>query len=74
MKKLLLKLLRAVKSLRLARSQQASEKEISDNILKRLLANREVNLFFFVVQIKQFNAILEEGTNINFTKTDDDDD
>ena len=74
MKKLLLKLLRAVKSLRLARSQQASEKEISDNVLQRLLANREVNLFFFVVQIKQFNAILEEGTNINFTNTDDDDD
>lgn len=74
MKKILLKLLRAVKSLRLARSQQASEKEISDNILQRLLANREVNLFFFVVQIKQFNAILEEGTNINFTNTDDDDD
>jgi hypothetical protein len=74
MKKLLLKLLRAVKSLRLARSQQASEKEISDNVLQRLLANREVNLFFFVVQIKQFNAILEEGTNINFAKTDDDDD
>lgn len=74
MKKILLKLLRAVKSLRLARSQQASEKEISDNILQRLLANREVNLFFFVVQIKQFNATLEEGTNINFTNTDDDDD
>ena len=74
MKKILLKLLRAVKSLRLARSQQASEKEISDNILQRWLANREVNLFFFVVQIKQFNAILEEGTNINFTNTDDDDD
>ena len=72
MKKILLKLLRAVKSLRLARSQQASEKEISDNILQRLLAHREVNLI--VVQIKQFNAILEEGTNINFTNTDDDDD
>ena len=73
MKKLLLKLLHAVKSLRLARCQQATETETLDKDPICLLANREVNLFLFV-QIKQFNATLEEGTNINFTNTDDDDD
>ena len=73
MKKLLLILLHAVKSLRLARCQQATETETLDQDPICLLANREVNLFLFV-QIKQFNATLEEGTNINFTNTDDDDD
>ena len=72
MKKLILSLLHAVKSLRLARCQQATETETLDQDPICLLAHREVNLF--VVQIKQFNAILEEGTNINFAKTDDDDD
>ena len=72
MKKLILSLLHAVKSLRLARCQQATENETLDKDPICLLANREVNLI--VVQIKQFNATLEEGTNINFTNTDDDDD
>ena len=73
MKKLLLILLHAVKALSLAQCQQATENETLDKDPICLLANREVNLFLFV-QIKQFNAILEEGTNINFTNTDDDDD
>ena len=73
MRKLLLILLHAVKALSLAQCQQATETEILDKDPICLLANREVNLFLFV-QIKQFNAILEEGTNINFTNTDDDDD
>lgn len=73
MKKLILSLLHAVKSLRLAQCQQATETETLDQDPICLLANREVNLFLFV-QIKQFNATLEEGTNINFTNTDDDDD
>ena len=72
MKKLLLILLHAVKALSLAQCQQATENETLDQDPICLLANREVNLI--VVQIKQFNAILEEGTNINFTNTDDDDD
>ena len=72
MKKLLLILLHAVKALSLAQCQQATENETLDKDPICLLANREVNLI--VVQIKQFNAILEEGTNINFTNTDDDDD
>ena len=72
MKKLLLILLHAVKALSLAQCQQATETEILDKDPICLLANREVNLI--VVQIKQFNATLEEGTNINFTNTDDDDD
>lgn len=72
MKKLLLILLHAVKSLRLARCQQATVTETLDQDPICLLAHREVNLI--VVQIKQFNATLEEGTNINFTNTDDDDD
>lgn len=72
MKKLLLILLHAVKALSLAQCQQATETETLDKDPICLLANREVNLI--VVQIKQFNAILEEGTNINFTNTDDDDD
>ena len=73
MKKLLLILLHAVKALSLAQCQQATETETLDQDPICLLANREVNLFLFV-QIKQFNATLEEGTNINFTNTDDDDD
>lgn len=72
MKRLLLILLHAVKALSLAQCQQATENEILDQDPICLLAHREVNLI--VVQIKQFNAILEEGTNINFTNTDDDDD
>lgn len=72
MKKLLLILLHAVKALSLAQCQQATETETLDKDPICLLANREVNLI--VVQIKQFNATLEEGTNINFTNTDDDDD
>ena len=72
MKKLLLILLHAVKALSLAQCQQATETETLDQDPICLLAHREVNLI--VVQIKQFNAILEEGTNINFTNTDDDDD
>ena len=72
MKKLILSLLHAVKSLSLAQCQQATENETLDKDPICLLAHREVNLI--VVQIKQFNAILEEGTNINFTNTDDDDD
>ena len=72
MKKLLLILLHAVKALSLAQCQQATENETLDKDPICLLANREVNLI--VVQIKQFNATLEEGTNINFTNTDDDDD
>ena len=72
MKKLLLIMLHAVKALSLAQCQQATENETLDKDPICLLANREVNLI--VVQIKQFNAILEEGTNINFTNTDDDDD
>ena len=72
MKKLLLILLHAVKALSLAQCQQATETEILDKDPICLLAHREVNLI--VVQIKQFNATLEEGTNINFTNTDDDDD
>ena len=73
MKRLLLILLHAVKALSLAQCQQATETETLDQDPICLLANREVNLFLFV-QIKQFNATLEEGTNINFTNTDDDDD
>ena len=73
MKKLLSLLLRAVGALKLARCQQATKTETLDQNPICLLANREVNLFLFV-QIKQFNATLEEGTNINFTNTDDDDD
>jgi hypothetical protein len=72
MKKLLLILLHAVKALSLAQCQQATENETLDQDPICLLAHREVNLI--VVQIKQFNATLEEGTNINFTNTDDDDD
>lgn len=72
MKKLLLILLHAVKALSLAQCQQATETETLDQDPICLLVHREVNLI--VVQIKQFNAILEEGTNINFTNTDDDDD
>jgi hypothetical protein len=72
MKKMLLILLHAVKALSLAQCQQATETETLDQDPICLLAHREVNLI--VVQIKQFNAILEEGTNINFTNTDDDDD
>lgn len=72
MKKILLILLHAVKALSLAQCQQATETETLDKDPICLLANREVNLI--VVQIKQFNATLEEGTNINFTNTDDDDD
>jgi hypothetical protein len=72
MKKLLLILLHAVKALSLAQCQQATETETLDQDPICLLAHREVNLI--VVQIKQFNATLEEGTNINFTNTDDDDD
>ena len=72
MKKLLLILLHAVKALSLAQCQQATENEPLDKDPICLLAHREVNLI--VVQIKQFNATLEEGTNINFTNTDDDDD
>ena len=71
MKRFFIKLLRAVRALRLARCQQATETETLDQDPICLLAHREVNLI--VVQIKQFNAILEEGTNINFTNTDDDD-
>ena len=71
MRKLFLKLLRAVRALRLARCQQASENETLDGNQIRLLANREVNLNFYVVQIEQLNAILEKGTNICFTKTED---
>jgi len=70
MKKLFLKLLHAVRALGLARCQQATETETLDNNPICLLAHREVNLFF-VVQIQQLNAILEKGTNICFTKTDD---
>ena len=72
MKKLLLILLHAVKALSLAQCQQATETETLDKDPICLLANREVNLI--VVQIKKFNATMEEGTNINFTNTDDDDD
>lgn len=72
MKKMLLILLHAVKALSLAQCQQATETETLDQDPICLLAHREVNLI--VVQIKQFNATLEEGTNINFTNTDDDDD
>jgi hypothetical protein len=72
MKKLLLILLHAVKALSIAQCQQATETETLDQDPICLLAHREVNLI--VVQIKQFNATLEEGTNINFTNTDDDDD
>jgi hypothetical protein len=72
MKKLLLILLHAVKALSLAQCQQATENETLDQDPICLLAHREVNLI--IVQIKQFNATLEEGTNINFTNTDDDDD
>jgi hypothetical protein len=72
MKRLLLILLHAVKALSLAQCQQATETETLDQDPICLLAHREVNLI--VVQIKQFNATLEEGTNINFTNTDDDDD
>ena len=72
MKKLLLILLHAVKALSLAQCQQATETETLDQDPICLLAHREVKLI--VVQIKQFNATLEEGTNINFTNTDDDDD
>ena len=72
MKRLLLILLHAVKALSLAQCQQATENETLDQDPICLLAHREVNLI--VVQIKQFNATLEEGTNINFTNTDDDDD
>ena len=71
MKRFLLMLLRAVRALRLARCQQATENEILEFVQTRLLANREVNLFLFVVQIEQLNAILEKGANICFTKTED---
>ena len=54
MKKLILSLLHAVKSLRLAQCQQATETETLDQDPICLLAHREVNLI--VVQIKQFNA------------------
>ena len=70
MKKLILSLLHAVKSLRLARCQQATKTETLDQNPICLLANREVNLLF-VVQNNQFNFILEKDTNICFTNTDD---
>ena len=69
MKKLKLKLLRAVKTLKLARCQQATKTETLDQNPICLLANREVNLLF-VVQNNQFNFILEKDTNICFTNTD----
>ena len=70
MKNLKLKLLRAVKTLKLARCQQATKTETLDQNPICLLANREVNLNIFIVQNKQLNAILEKDTNICFTKTD----
>ena len=75
MKQLILKLLRAVWPLRLARCQQASENETLDNDQIRLLANREFNLIVLIKNdVKQFNAILEKDNDISFTKTNHHDD
>lgn len=74
MKKLFVKLLNAVRALRLAQSQQASINGYWGDDQIRLLEHREVNLFFIVHNnIKQFNAVMERDTNITFTKTNDDD-
>ena len=73
MKKLFFKLLRAVRALRLARSQQADVNGYWGDNKIRLLEYREVNLFFIHNDIKQLNAIMERDTNITFTKTNDDD-
>ena len=71
MNKLLSLLLRAVGALKLARCQQATKTETVDQNPICLLANREANLYIYVVQNLQLNAILEKDTNICFTNTDD---
>ena len=71
MKKLLSLLLRAVGALKLARCQQATKTETVDQNPICLLANREANLYIYVVQNLQLNAILEKDTNICFTNTND---
>ena len=73
MKKLIRKLLCAVRALRSAQCQQATQTETLDPDPICLLAHREVNLNL-VVQIQQLNAVLEKDTNISFTKTNEDDD
>ena len=52
MKRKFLKLLNAVRALRLARCQQASENEILGDNQIRLLANREVNLVINISSTK----------------------
>lgn len=74
MKQLLIKLLRAVRAPRLARSQQASMNGFWGDNQIRLLEHREVNLYFVHNDIKQLNAVMESDNNISFTKTDDNDD
>ena len=87
MKQTFLKLLRAVRARYFARCQQATETETLVNQPIRLLAHREVNLentklsvgqvnLYVLVNgntIQQLNTILEEGTNICHTKTNDHD-
>lgn len=75
MKKIFLKLLNAVRALRLAQSQQASINGYWGDDQIRLLEYREVNLYLIVHNnIKQFNAVMEEDTDISFTESDDNDD
>ncbi len=87
MKQTFLKLLRAVRARYYARCQQATETETLVNQPIRLLAHREVNLnnaklnfdhvnLYVLVNgntIQQLNTILEEGTNICHTNTNDHD-
>lgn len=72
MKKIFFKLQQAVRAPRLARCQQVSKNETLDDDQIRLLAHQGGNLI--IVQIQQFNAVLEENNNISFTKTNDDND
>lgn len=87
MKQTFLKLLRAVRARYFARCQQATETGTLVNQPIRLLAHREVNLentklsvgqvnLYVLVNgntIQQLNTILEKGTNICHTKTNDHD-
>lgn len=87
MKQTFLKLLRAVRARYFARCQQATETETLVNQPIRLLAHREVNLentklsvgqvnLYVLVNgntIQQLNTILEGGTNICHTNTNDHD-
>ena len=74
MKKILLLLLRALLSRRLAQRQKVRVDGFWGDDQICLLEHREVNLFLFVHNdIKQLNAVMERDNNISFTKTDDND-